>query len=391
MSKKIGAVPAEVELLLADVTPEGALGACHAWLRGDANASLPTAPVEHLLAAVEAAVQRNAPEHLERLRERTVPKPIRKAASRGVHSLRSRGVVIESERKPHSFALQGTELDRLESAWFAQFHAGLWHAFLTASDGQRSIALTAVVHGPNAIETMQHSHTTRSGIRKAWRRWAEDDFLVEYDFDLALGILDAAVSASFGPTQAPEDWRHFLQTIERARHTRAQGVDWTATLPSEFDRADLGTAHEIRSETHRRVLLLDDDARGRLLERMLEVANSELEIVGTSKADRIRATLLDELDSLLEDETVRADWIGRLNLTALHAKQAKDEEGLKLFRASALALSQDYRARQIPILARLIEPFTTYGQGGPMPDLRPVAAPNEASLVLPEGHGHDHD
>ena len=389
MGKKTGPDPAEVELLLAAAPPEGSLGECHAWLHGPAEAPMPTVPMEQLLATVEAAIQRNAGDHLERLRERSVPKGVRKAASRGVHTLRSRGIVVEAQRTPHNFSLQGTEIDRLESAWFAQFHAGLWHVFLTASDGQHSIALTAVVHGPGAIESMQHSHTTRSGIKKAWRRWATDDFLVRYDFDLALGILDSAVAASFGPTQVPEDWRHFLQTIERARLTQAQGVDWVATLPSEFERADLGTPDEIRSETHRRILLLDDEARGRLLERMLEVANSELEIVGTTKADRIRDALLDELDALLDDEAVRADWVGRLNLTALHAKQAQDGEGLKLFRASALALSQGYRARQVPILSRLIEPFTTYGQGGPMPDLRPAAIPEGTSLLLPEGHGHD--
>ncbi len=391
MPKSRGYDPVDVSHLLDDSAPAEGLSECHAWLRGPADTDIPDVAAEQLLATVEAAVQRNAAEHLERLRERNVPKQVRKAASRGIHRLRSQGLSIEAQRTPTSFSLQTAELDRLESAWFAQFHAGLWHVFLTTSDSNRAVALTGVVQGPDSVNSLQHSQTTRSGIRKAWRHWAADEFLVQYDFDVALGILHHAIDRSFSPTSVPEDWRRFLQVVDRERISRSKELDWTSGLPSEFERSDLGTTDEIRSETHRRILLLDDTARGRLLERMLEVANSDLEVDGDSKADEIRDALLEELDALMDDDVTRADWIGRLNLTALHAQQANDVEGVRLFRASALALGERYKARDVPLLSRLIEPFTSYGKGGPMPDLRPVEPDSSPTIALPDEQENAND
>jgi hypothetical protein len=300
-------------------------------------------------------------------------------------------LAVEQSRDRRQFTLAATELDRLESAWFAQLHGSLWHFFLTASDGNKAIALSGVLRGPSGIDGLEHSHTTRSGIRSAWKKWQADSTLIRYDFELGLSLIDHVIEQARDPTGQPSDWAHFLHVVPKERVAAARGRNWLDELPTDTTPGALGRVDAVTSELHRRILLLDDEARTTLMERMIEVDKSKLEIIGLSREQRIREALLDTLEGLFVDEHTRADWVGRLNLTALHAKQSDDEPGLALFRASALALEAKTGVREIPLLARLVEPFTSYGRGGPMPDLR-TTGPATAStpLVLPPGIGHKH-
>lgn len=160
------------------------------------------------------------------------PKALKKAASRALHQLRSRGVKVAEAVRPATFTLGREAVAGLNRAFLSLPDSeGDLELLLVAGDEEGICVLGTILGGPTVLREARHAHVNRSGLREVIRSVEERRSHAELPFVAGLALADRVY------TGRPEHaWQHFLDHVPAATLQSARVLGPTRGLPAP--RAD---------------------------------------------------------------------------------------------------------------------------------------------------------
>lgn len=308
-----------VEALAGDTAPADH-AATWAWVH-HGTGDLAGLPEDQALAAIEAAVRLQNPAALTGLASSGASKVLRKAASAGVHKLKSAGVTVDAG-PGRSGGLGEREEIMPATGWLGLPDLdGKSLVVATWSTREEHFVMGAWLYGLEVFKQAFGGAFGRTQLRELWRDLESDEMLQKVPFTTALHVLEHAaqkgiesenfriflgqvpadtVRASrmmspwdvFGPEQ-PEDLAHGADLAREFRF--GFNLDPDQMTQSVLDFAQIGPDGDRTARIDEiaralaRVSCTDPEIRGRLAER-LEIAALRLRTEEPSRARGAWAT-----------------------------------------------------------------------------------------------------
>ncbi|MCP4809224.1 MAG: hypothetical protein GY913_12585 [Proteobacteria bacterium] len=337
---------AVVEALVAGNGDEAVL----AWLAG--TGALETSDVTLGLSAVEAAVQTGAVAPLQSIG--AVHKDVTKAAKKGLHRLKSKGIeVADAPRAKSSFTLASDTSSIPPVAMFGPPTVEGYSEFvLSCTDDEGTCVLMGAFGGKEGIRNLTHGHVSRKQLRDLRKEIGQQSAMVELPFTEAMSHLLPSIDRVQALTgKLPHDWDHFVThvpagTLDAARtHDALSGVEPSPDMEgtSALSMHPWFQLWPVASDAIEEVVT-------KLSTKMEEDSGDDGEETPSMHADLAAASA-----KALDGDGIRDEWVRRARLATSVAKAAGDDTLASTAAAIANHVGSGGDAGDIPFVERTLQ------------------------------------
>jgi hypothetical protein len=285
-----------------------------------------------------------------RLREATSAKlkPVRKAASRALHVLRSTGHQIAPAPKASGQWTMGEEAREVPEpvGLIGLPQADGYFPFIMLAYSKDGACVCAGVAGAGqGFQDSDHAHVGRSKARQVIANARRDHNLVEVPFHVALHLVERAFTE--GGKGEPHGWGHMLSSVEEGVKNSARLLDPLAQQPASLDSSALQRPEALLEGTHRVVFSLDDSISGPAIDAVMGALTSKLALDDDEKRRRVADEVVAAVNAAF-DGIARKNWVLAMDVLSVITEVAGRTEAQKAARAISLALTAGRPGADIP-------------------------------------------
>jgi hypothetical protein len=342
-----------LEALLGRIEAEDGDCPLVAWLTTGAGDIGALDPADALL-VVEAAHRMGLVERLQSAKT-AGSKPVRKAAGRALHGLRSKGVdVPEPERSHATWTLEREdgELPQPVGLLGLPQSDGYFPFILVASGRQGACVCAGVAGAGQGYQDADHAHVGRGKARDIIADARRDHALIEVSFHTALHLAERAFAE--GGRGHPHGWGHMLESVPEATQSSARLLDPLQRQTEGLDRAAMAEVDPLIEGPSRIMFGLDEEASGPAVEECVQALSSPVMTRDADRRARIAGIVKAATTQALAG-AARRTWILAMDVTAVLAATKEDEPLRKAARQTSLALSAGLDGGEIPFFQIWVE------------------------------------